>query len=184
MAHTKRRLCTPPSYSFIQIQSRHKACQRVFNGNRPGNDSPNVEEYQVVQEIQSFINASKLSILIRRQINPVPHRFILHLNIIPPSTFKLWIVSSLRMECCKQITHKYGNVNVSFVFLSLQGGGNILSVITWQLPLSATVLSQSFYWMIIQSVAEVTDRSCATLYKLFLLSPLLYHQSITDYKYT
>ena len=31
MAHTERHLCRPPSYSFIQIQSRNKACQRVFN---------------------------------------------------------------------------------------------------------------------------------------------------------
>ena len=44
MAHTERHLCRPPSYSLIQIQRRHNACQRTFNGNRPGSDDPDVEE--------------------------------------------------------------------------------------------------------------------------------------------
>jgi hypothetical protein len=137
MAHTERHLCRPPSYSFIQIQRRHKACQRVFNGNRPGSDDPDVEEYTVVHGIQSCINVSKLSTLILRQINPVPHIFNLHLSS--------QIVSSLPIQSCKQIMRKCGNVTVSFVLPSLQWGRNIRSVIIWQWALSAIVLSQSFY---------------------------------------
>ena len=43
---------------------------------------------------------------------------------------------------------KCGNVTVSFVFPSLQWGGNIRSASIWQWALLAIVISQTFYWII------------------------------------
>jgi hypothetical protein len=142
----------PADLKRLSVSGTYGICpaghERV-NGKRPGSDDPDVEEYTVVHGIHSFINVSKLSPLILGQLNPVPHIFNVHLNIIAPSTLRSQIVSSLQIKSCKQITRKCGNVFVSFVSLSLQwGGGTIRSVSIWQWPLSSTVLSQLFYRMI------------------------------------
>ena len=72
--------------------------------NRPGGDDQVVEKYTAVHGMRSLINVSKFSTLIVRQINSIPHIFNLYLNIIPPTTFKLSIVSSVHVKSPKQIT--------------------------------------------------------------------------------